>query len=493
MQTTSARLSYARALFMFGVLSACAHDAPDAHEAAQPARSSLETQREIVAQDGFESGGFSALPWSARGDARVLPEAARSGEFGARLGGVSAVTARFSTRARRGLQVTFDVKGVGLERREYLSVEYSLNGLRFVPLARERGDGWSHETVRLPALLQDRANVSLRFSVRAVEGRRDQGFEGVYLDNVVISAASTAPPDAGPPDAGTGCMRDEDCAAESTACNIGMCEVATRTCTSVPRAEGTPCGDGRRCDARARCLACGDAASTFQLLQSAIFDAPTHGCATGGICHGASPGAARLNLTPEASYAQLVNVTSTLSTLLRVAPGSPSDSFLYRKLAWATNGTPVMGGGPMPAGGRPPVPARMLAGLGAWITDGAPADGFVRGTLENLCQAPCSSDADCGDANACNGIEQCVAGSCSAGVVPRCDDGRACTSDRCDPASGCLNVPSPGLPCGDGGACDAAGACQCEAGNGDPSCEPPTGQPTGQLTLRWDFPTPEGV
>jgi hypothetical protein len=50
------------------------------------------------------------------------------------------------------------------------------------------------------------------------------------------------------------------------------------------------------------------------------------------VCH--LPGAeqAGLALHPKGGYANLVNVKSTQSPLLRVSPGKPADSYLYRKI-----------------------------------------------------------------------------------------------------------------------------------------------------------------
>ncbi|MEX1365743.1 MAG: hypothetical protein AB1Z98_21630, partial [Nannocystaceae bacterium] len=65
--------------------------------------------------------------------------------------------------------------------------------------------------------------------------------------------------------------------------------------------------------------------------------------------------------------------------------------------------------------------------------------GYV-GMLEHVC----SADADCADANACNGVEQCVDNECIAPAGPlSCDDADACTTDDCDDASGCTHAPVP--------------------------------------------------
>ena len=58
-----------------------------------------------------------------------------------------------------------------------------------------------------------------------------------------------------------------------------------------------------------------------------IFD---HHCAD---CHGAKKQKARLNLSPETAYQELVNMSSAeIPSILRVKPGDPADSYLWQKL-----------------------------------------------------------------------------------------------------------------------------------------------------------------
>src|SRR5262249_15613063 len=50
----------------------------------------------------------------------------------------------------------------------------------------------------------------------------------------------------------------------------------------------------------------------------------------------------------------------------------------------------------------------------------------------------CSSDPECDDHDACNGMESCLLGThmCVSGRAMNCDDGDSCTTDGCDSASG---------------------------------------------------------
>jgi subtilisin family serine protease len=51
----------------------------------------------------------------------------------------------------------------------------------------------------------------------------------------------------------------------------------------------------------------------------------------------------------------------------------------------------------------------------------------------------------CPDDTLCNGDETCVAGTCTPGVAPVCDDGDACTTNACAPETGCEYTPLAGV------------------------------------------------
>lgn len=90
------------------------------------------------------------------------------------------------------------------------------------------------------------------------------------------------------------------------------------------------------------------------------------------MCHlpGAEPGG--LALHPKGGYRNLVGVKSMQSPLPRVTPGSPEDSYLYRKLV----GTQVAAGGTgerMPFGDAS-LSKEQIAVIRRWIEDGAKAD-----------------------------------------------------------------------------------------------------------------------
>jgi hypothetical protein len=96
----------------------------------------------------------------------------------------------------------------------------------------------------------------------------------------------------------------------------------------------------------------------------------------------------------------------------------------------------------------------------------------------------------CSDGNACTQTDSCQAGACVGGNPVVCDDGKACTDDACNPATGqCVFTNDDTNACSDGNACTQTDTCQagvcvggnpvvCDDGNActDDACNPATGQ-----------------
>jgi hypothetical protein len=137
---------------------------------------------------------------------------------------------------------------------------------------------------------------------------------------------------------------------------------------------------------------CATFESSFDAIQKVIFDG--RGCTT-SACHGEAKSGG-LDLRPDAAYAQLLNVKSSNSQLARVRPGTATDSFLYQKLAAATNPDMVKTmGSPMPVG-TAPLSANELEAVRLWIVKSAPETGNVAdeitgndiGSLLDACVPP---------------------------------------------------------------------------------------------------------
>jgi hypothetical protein len=103
-------------------------------------------------------------------------------------------------------------------------------------------------------------------------------------------------------------------------------------------------------------------AATFDSIQANVF---TPICS---VCHIGATAPQGLMLDAAHSYNLLVGVPSTeVPSILRVAPGDPTNSYIIQKL----QGHAAVGG-QMPLG-ETPLPATTIAFIAQWITDGAAA------------------------------------------------------------------------------------------------------------------------
>ncbi len=64
----------------------------------------------------------------------------------------------------------------------------------------------------------------------------------------------------------------------------------------------------------------------------------------------------------------------------------------------------------------------------------------------------------CSDGDSCTQADKCVQGACK-GSGKSCDDGLVCTTDGCDPAGGCTHKVQSGATCSDSDACTSGDAC----------------------------------
>ncbi|MBN2195321.1 MAG: hypothetical protein JW751_21060, partial [Polyangiaceae bacterium] len=124
------------------------------------------------------------------------------------------------------------------------------------------------------------------------------------------------------------------------------------------------------------------------------------------------------------------------------------------------------------------------------VDDGNPCTADTCDPVAGVANPPVPNGTDCTDADACNGVETCQEGACTAGTPPVIDDSNPCTTDSCDPASGPVHVALPnGTSCSDGDMCNGVETClagACTAGDpleieddGNPcttdGCDPGTG------------------
>ncbi len=86
-------------------------------------------------------------------------------------------------------------------------------------------------------------------------------------------------------------------------------------------------------------------------------------------CHAGSNPVEGMNLGDGQAYANIVNVQSNESALLRVKPGEPDESYLVHKIQ-GTQGSVGGSGGQMPFGG-PALTQTQINLIREWITNGA--------------------------------------------------------------------------------------------------------------------------
>ena len=110
----------------------------------------------------------------------------------------------------------------------------------------------------------------------------------------------------------------------------------------------------------------GGSSATFSAVQAQIFNTS---CAFSG-CHAGSSPSQGMNLSEGMAYGNIVNVPSSQqSSLDRIEPNEPEESYLYLKV---TNDQSISGGR-MPAGGGP-LAQDLVDLLRDWIERGAPND-----------------------------------------------------------------------------------------------------------------------
>jgi cysteine-rich repeat protein len=83
--------------------------------------------------------------------------------------------------------------------------------------------------------------------------------------------------------------------------------------------------------------------------------------------------------------------------------------------------------------------------------------------------APVPAGSSCSDNNACTLFDSCNgSGTCVGGPAMNCNDGNACTTDSCNPATGCVHTCNTGNACG--GTCGNTLHCTA-GGNGSCTCQ----------------------
>ena len=134
--------------------------------------------------------------------------------------------------------------------------------------------------------------------------------------------------------------------------------------------------------------------STFEAIQKQIFE--RRGC-TSTICHGGPPFQGGLDLRPDVAYESIVREAVDRGEHEPHHPGARDRSYLYMKLAAATDPSQLNGfqivNAPMP-NGLEPLTTDELEAVRLWIYNGAPKTGIDFGNRCAARRLPAASRAD---------------------------------------------------------------------------------------------------
>lgn len=245
-----------------------------------------------------------------------------------------------------------------------------------------------------------------------------------------------------------------------TTCRKTVCQAATGLCVPSFTADGVGCSDGSACTAQDECLAglCVGSAVDCDDGNLCTTDAcdPASGCRNtqntlacddgnrctgndkcgGGLCSG-------------------VNVTCDDGNPCTVDACNPASGCAVSN---APDNTACNDAEPCTSGDR--CVAGACTGNAVTCNDNNPctSDACVPGVGCRFTNLP--DNSACTDGSACTGGDRCVTGACS-GTPIACNDNNPCTTDGCNPASGCTTTQATnGATCSDGDPCTSPDTCQ---------------------------------
>ena len=243
-------------------------------------------------------------------------------------------------------------------------------------------------------------------------------------------------------------------ASNNTSCTVNVCEPKTGKCGMTPLDDGTQCSDDNVCTGADQCVAgqckgtvatcddgnpCSDdACDSAKGCQHQANTAPCddgNPCTEGDVCGAGSCKAG----------ADICGECNSDADCAAKDDGDLCNGVLH-----------------CVAGACQPKPnsAVVCADTGSPCTSGVcqPATG--------QCKNVSAGDASpCDDKDACTATSACFGGVCLGQNGLNCDDGEACTTDKCDNQAGCVHTPNlgpcdDGNPCTTGDICTPAGGCQ---------------------------------
>ncbi|MDO8526165.1 MAG: DUF4215 domain-containing protein, partial [Deltaproteobacteria bacterium] len=213
------------------------------------------------------------------------------------------------------------------------------------------------------------------------------------------------------------------CTSGTGACgNTGtyICKTTTSTeCNALPKADGTSCSDGNACTLTDGCLS--------------------------GTCTGSNPKSCTADSNACNGTEQCNPTTGACESVSPPIAGTA-----------CSDGSACTSGDICGTTGT-------CSGTGINCDDGNPCTVDTCDAILGCAHTPATDGTGCDDGNACNGLAFCSAGACQAVPAQDCNDGIACTTDTCNPSSGCIFTPLTAAEIDDNNPCTTDG---CHAING---------------------------
>lgn len=264
---------------------------------------------------------------------------------------------------------------------------------------------------------------------------------------------------------------------DNNPCTIDTCDAVTG-CKHTPVEAGTSCDDATVCNGVAKC----------ELGANGIFckagtapDCDDDNVCTNDTCDPVT-GCKHANNTADCSDGSLCTLVDKCSGGVCVGSGAPNcndnepcttDSCVAAtgcKNAPKVDDTACDDGNGCTMGDK--CGGGKCAGVGQSCDD-------MNACTKNSCTVMngCSNPNEAGGTpctfDKCHQNSTCLAGKCEAGVEIDCDDNNVCTTDSCDPLTGCKHVNINGGDCSDDNKCTTADTCSAGACVGTPAvCAP---------------------
>ncbi len=234
-------------------------------------------------------------------------------------------------------------------------------------------------------------------------------------------------------------------AAGNTSCAANTCDITTGLCGFVSLANGATCDDGDACTLSAACTegtCTGGSAVNCADDNTCTADgcSPAQGCYHlngNGPCDDGNP----CTIGDQCQGGACVSGEGNCNCAIDSDCKDDGD---------LCNGIPTCVTGQCTVLAASIVACDPSANTACTVSVCTPAKGICEPT-------PVPDGTACNDASVCTSKDQCTSGSCG-GTLTSCDDGNACSTDTCDPLTGCANTPNT-LTCNDGNDCTTNDAC----------------------------------